>query len=40
MIGQRIGHICVSPFNQNPNRQVENVQIAWTFIDKASDKDT
>jgi DNA invertase Pin-like site-specific DNA recombinase len=40
MIGQRIGYIRVSSFDQNPQRQLENTQLAKTFIDKASGKDT
>lgn len=40
MIGQRIGYVRVSTFDQNPDRQLENVQVARTFMDKASGKDT
>jgi DNA invertase Pin-like site-specific DNA recombinase len=40
MIGQRIGYLRVSTFDQNPDRQLEDVQLARTFIDKASGKDT
>lgn len=40
MIGHRIGYVRVSTFDQNPDRQLEDVQVARTFIDKASGKDT
>ena len=40
MIGHRIGYVRVSTFDQNPDRQLENVQVARTFMDKASGKDT
>ncbi len=39
MIGQRIGYVRVSTFDQNPDRQLENSQLTKTFIDKASGKD-
>ncbi|OJW67405.1 MAG: transposase [Candidatus Amoebophilus sp. 36-38] len=39
MIGQRIGYIRVSTFDQNSDRQLENAQVVRTFIDKASGKD-
>lgn len=39
MKGQRIGYIRVSTFDQNPERQLENIQVDRTFIDKASGKD-
>lgn len=39
MIGQRIGYVRVSSFDQNPERQLENLQVARTFVDKASGKD-
>jgi DNA invertase Pin-like site-specific DNA recombinase len=39
MIGQRIGYVRVSTFDQNPDRQLENSQVTRTFIDKASGKD-
>lgn len=39
MIGQRIGYVRVSTFDQNPDRQLENAQVARTFIDRASGKD-
>jgi len=38
--GQRIGYIRVSSFEQNPERQLDNVQLDKQFIDKASGKDT
>lgn len=40
MTGQRIGYIRVSSQDQNPERQLEGVQVHRTFIDKASAKDT
>ena len=40
MIGQRIGYIRVSTFDQNPERQLDTVTVDRTFIDKASGKDT
>ena len=40
MPGQRIGYIRVSSFDQNPERQLEGVQLDRTFMDKASGKDT
>jgi DNA invertase Pin-like site-specific DNA recombinase len=40
MIGQRIGYIRVSTFDQNPERQLDAVTLDRTFIDKASGKDT
>lgn len=39
MKGQRIGYIRVSTFDQNPERQLECVQIDCSFTDKASGKD-
>ncbi|CAM7217015.1 Site-specific DNA recombinase SpoIVCA/DNA invertase PinE [Citrobacter portucalensis] len=38
--GQRIGYVRVSSFDQNPERQLEGVQVARVFTDKASGKDT
>jgi DNA invertase Pin-like site-specific DNA recombinase len=38
--GQRIGYIRVSSFDQNPERQLDHVQVDRHFIDKASGKDT
>lgn len=40
MKGQRIGYIRVSSFEQNPERQLEHVQVDKVFTDKASGKDT
>lgn len=40
MKGQRIGYVRVSSFEQNPERQLEQVQIDRLFTDKASGKDT
>jgi DNA invertase Pin-like site-specific DNA recombinase len=39
MNGQRIGYIRISTFDQNPERQLEGVQIDRTFTAKASGKD-
>ena len=39
MTGQRIGYIRVSTFDQNPDRQLDTVQVSKKFIDKASGKD-
>jgi DNA invertase Pin-like site-specific DNA recombinase len=38
--GQRIGYIRVSSDEQNPERQLDQVQVDRQFIDKASGKDT
>lgn len=40
MLGQRIGYIRVSSFDQNPERQLENIPLDRTFTDKASGRDT
>jgi len=40
MPGQRIGYIRVSIFDQNPERQLENISLNKAFTDKASGKDT
>ncbi|MET3135395.1 DNA invertase Pin-like site-specific DNA recombinase [Oxalobacteraceae bacterium GrIS 1.11] len=40
MHGQRTGYIRVSSFDQNPERQLDHVQVDKQFIDKASGKDT
>ena len=40
MNGQRMGYIRVSSFDQNPERQLEQVQVNKVFTDKASGKDT
>lgn len=39
MNGQRIGYIRVSTFDQNPERQLEGVQLDRSFTDQASGKD-
>jgi DNA invertase Pin-like site-specific DNA recombinase len=39
MIGHRIGYIRVSTFEQNADRQLEGIEVARSFIDKASGKD-
>jgi DNA invertase Pin-like site-specific DNA recombinase len=39
MKGQRIGYIRVSSFDQNPDRQLEQVEVERSFTDKASGKD-
>jgi DNA invertase Pin-like site-specific DNA recombinase len=38
--GQRIGYVRVSTFDQNPERQLDEVPVDKTFTDKASGKDT
>jgi hypothetical protein len=40
MLGQRIGYIGVSTIEQNTERQLEGIEVAKTFTDKASGKDT
>lgn len=40
MIGQRIGYIRVSTFDQNPERQLGGIEVDRSFTDKASGKDT
>jgi DNA invertase Pin-like site-specific DNA recombinase len=40
MPGKKIGYIRVSSFDQNPDRQLENIILNKKFIDKASGKDT
>jgi DNA invertase Pin-like site-specific DNA recombinase len=37
--GQRVGYVRVSSFDQNPERQLEQVQVDKVFTDKASGKD-
>jgi len=39
MNGQRIGYIRVSTLDQNPERQLENIDVDRIFSDKASGKD-
>jgi len=38
--GHRIGYIRVSSFDQNPERQLEQIEVSKVFTDKASGKDT
>ena len=40
MQGHRIGYVRVSSFDQNPELQLEHVQVDKVFTDKASGKDT
>lgn len=40
MNSQRIGHVRVSSFDQNPERQLEHVDVGKVFTDRASGKDT
>lgn len=40
MVGQRIGYVRVSSVEQNTDRQLEGQELARTFTDKASGKDT
>lgn len=40
MTGQRVGYIRVSSEDQNPDRQLEGISVARTFIDRASGRDT
>jgi DNA invertase Pin-like site-specific DNA recombinase len=40
MTSQRIGYVRVSTYDQNPERQLENVTLDRIFTDKASGKDT
>ena len=40
MPGHRIGYVRVSSFDQNPERQLDQVQVDKLFTDKASGKDT
>ncbi len=40
MLGQRIGYIRVSSLDQHEERQLEGIELAKTFTDKASGKDT
>jgi len=39
MLGQRIGYVRVSAMDQNPERQLENIQVDRVFLDKASGRD-
>ena len=38
--GQRVGYVRVSSYDQNPERQLDDVLLDRTFTDKASGKDT
>jgi DNA invertase Pin-like site-specific DNA recombinase len=40
MLGQRIGYIRVSSLDQTEARQLEGIEVAKTFTDRASGKDT
>ncbi|MGP6102355.1 recombinase family protein, partial [Pseudomonas aeruginosa] len=40
MQGQRIGYVRVSSYDQNPERQLEQVEVGKLFTDKASGRDT
>jgi DNA invertase Pin-like site-specific DNA recombinase len=40
MLGQRIGYIRVSSLDQHEDRQLDGIEVAKTFTDKASGKDT
>ena len=37
--GKKIGYVRVSTFDQNPERQLENIEVDKTYTDKASGKD-
>jgi len=39
MTRQRIGYVRVSTFDQNPERQLDGIQVDRTFMKKASGKD-
>ena len=39
MIGHRIGYVRVSSYDQNPERQLEEIDLNKVFVDKASGKD-
>lgn len=39
MQGQRVGYVRVSTFDQNPERQLDGVDVSRVFCDKASGKD-
>ena len=40
MVCQRIGYVRVGSYDQNPERQIDNIKVNKVFIDKASGKDT
>lgn len=39
MKGKKVGYIRVSSFDQNPDRQLEGIELHKKFIDHASGKD-
>jgi DNA invertase Pin-like site-specific DNA recombinase len=39
MTGQRVGYVRVSTFDQNPERQLDKIELDCVFTDKASGKD-
>ncbi len=39
MSGKKIGYVRVSSFDQNPDRQLEGIEVDKIFIDKVSGKD-
>ncbi len=39
VIGKKIGYVRVSSFDQNPERQLENIELDKIYTDKASGKD-
>ena len=40
MNGQRIGYVRVISFDQNPDRQLQSIQLGRIFTNRASGKDT
>jgi DNA invertase Pin-like site-specific DNA recombinase len=40
LVGQRLGYVRVSTFDQNPERQLDDIEVDRVFTDKASGKDT
>ena len=40
MKGQKVGYTRVSALDQNPDRQLEGIQVDRIFVEKASGKDT
>jgi DNA invertase Pin-like site-specific DNA recombinase len=36
MAGQQVGYVRVSSLDQNPERQLEGVELGWLFTDRAS----
>lgn len=39
-MGYRVGYVRVSSFDQNPERQLDHIQLDKVFVDKASGKNT